>query len=550
MRFPATSFRRTLCRAFALLLCAALALPFGVAPAFAAPTTTTEAAEPAAGNFQAEFPKAAYLPTLEGNRRVKLLWLEDSTYTLALTKVTVGGEAWVRVILVTGDDTFVAATPLGSLDSLRGQEKLRLDLVRSRQGNSTTLAFTVLPEDRQIASLQLPMAFAGEANLTGDAAAAGARLLFTGQTATPAPAPAPAEETTPDAADAVTPRSKALRVVLAMLLLLLLAALICIALFHKQVAGWLAPLRKKAKPVWAKGKTALHDTAERLHLPERLHTLRIAAASKGHAAQLFLQQKATRPVPKKNPATSAQHIEKHIKESGENATRQLPKPPPQARAAVIASSAPANTAAVGAAIAAAAVEAAETAAELAPERIAVSSLAGVELIPAESAGSLVETVSMDGLLPAAEDAAEEPPEEMAAMNAFFLGKRQSVPPSFGFTTVGLRNREHLLGVAPGAGAPAPLFVPNPRGQVFSLSAAGNLYLHIDYFAPPSFVVHSVLSNVCLEHVFRLEDAQGRPLRAEDVRNRKILAILPAHTAKTADGYYEVIEKGSLLIGAI
>jgi hypothetical protein len=327
-----------------------------------------------------------------------------------------------------------------------------------------------------------------------------------------------------------------------------LAALICAALFRRQVAALLAALRKKAEPTLDKAKTALHSATQRF--PGQLKALRAAAVAKGSAATPPLPPKAPHP-----PAASGESETVAARQTPRDAVHaaasaQAGTPAPRTEAAPNSNATqqmPKREAAAGAPGAS---KAAEIAAELTPDRHTVSSLAGVELIPSESAGSLVETVSMDGLLPATEDVAADALGEEDAISAFFLGKRPSVPPECGCITVGLRNRETLLGVYPGEGAPVPLFAPNPRGQVFSLSAAGNLYLHIDYFAPPSFVVHSVLSNVCLDHIFRMEDAQGNPLRPEDVRNRKILEILPARTRKTADGYYEVIEKGSLLIGAI
>lgn len=519
MRFTA----KALLRSFALLLCLAMALPLGALAPAAAPATD--------GNFQAEFPKAAYFPNLEKNNRAKLLWLDEQKFTLSLSRVTTEGEPWVRALLTTEDDTFIAAVLLGSLESLGEEEKLRIDFVRSRKNDATTIAFTALPAERLVATMQFPKIFEGEASLTGTAFNDGARLLFTDQPAAATPTPTPGTTTVHSgAADEAQPRGRALYFVLALILILLLAALVCATLFRKQVAEFAAPLRAKAAPSLAKGKARLQETSR--HVATRTKALAAAAAAKSGPALRSLRQKL-RPVAAERDKASASDMQ-----------AQAGKPEQPARA--VAAAAPGATQRIPPQR-----EFMEPAAEPASGRVAISSLAGVELIPAASAGSLVQTVSMDGLLPAADEvASDETPDETAILNAFFAGKRQSVPPGLGFVTVGLRNRDALLGVMPGPNAPAPLFAPNPRGQVFSLSAAGNLFLHIDYFAPPSFVAHSVLSNVCLEHTFLLENERGDILDAAEVRNRKILAIIPARTRKTEEGYYEVVEKGRLLIGAI
>ena len=145
-----------------------------------------------------------------------------------------------------------------------------------------------------------------------------------------------------------------------------------------------------------------------------------------------------------------------------------------------------------------------------------------------------------------ETAAESPPpgDIQARMNDYFLG-RAPLPGGGRFLTVGLRNRDALQQL--GGGSVRPLFAPNPRGQIFSLEEnTGGLYLHADYFAPPSFVLQSVLRSVCLECVFTLEDRQGNPLRLEYVLGYAIAGIEPARTARTEAGFI-VTEKGKLVI---
>jgi len=145
-----------------------------------------------------------------------------------------------------------------------------------------------------------------------------------------------------------------------------------------------------------------------------------------------------------------------------------------------------------------------------------------------------------------EAAAEPSPEAIPVqMNAYFLG-RARLPGAGRFLTVGLRNRDALQQL--GGGSVRPLFAPNPRGQIFSLEEdSGGLYLHVDYFAPPSFVLQSVLRSVCLECVFALEDERGNPLRLENVLGYGILGVAPALTARTEAGFI-VMQKGKLIIG--
>ena len=132
----------------------------------------------------------------------------------------------------------------------------------------------------------------------------------------------------------------------------------------------------------------------------------------------------------------------------------------------------------------------------------------------------------------------------AQMNEYFSG-RASLPGAGRFLTVGLRNRDALQQL--GGSSVRPLFAPNPRGQIFSLEEdTGGLYLHVDCFAPPSFVLQSVLRSVCLECVFALEDAGGNPLRLENALGYGILGLTPALTARTEAGFI-VTQKGKLVI---
>ena len=144
-----------------------------------------------------------------------------------------------------------------------------------------------------------------------------------------------------------------------------------------------------------------------------------------------------------------------------------------------------------------------------------------------------------------ETAGEPSPDSTPAqLNEYFLG-RAPLPGAGRFLTVGLRNRDALQQL--GGGSVRPLFAPNPRGQIFSLEEdGGGLYLHVDFFAPPSFVLQSVLRSVCLECVFALEDARGNPLRLENVLGHGILGIAPALTARTESGFI-VTQKGKLII---
>ncbi|MDR0531902.1 MAG: hypothetical protein LBG83_07560 [Oscillospiraceae bacterium] len=141
---------------------------------------------------------------------------------------------------------------------------------------------------------------------------------------------------------------------------------------------------------------------------------------------------------------------------------------------------------------------------------------------------------------------EPPPErpgEEEAMRAYFLGCAPK-PGWLRFLSVGLRNRDALL---LGSGA-RPLFAPNPRGQMFSLEEdSGNLYLHADYFAPPSFVLQSTLRSVCLDQFFRCVDETGEAIVFDDCVNRAIVDIAPARTARTEAGFI-VTEPGELVVG--
>lgn len=161
----------------------------------------------------------------------------------------------------------------------------------------------------------------------------------------------------------------------------------------------------------------------------------------------------------------------------------------------------------------------------------------------EAGGPLVKQVVMREAWETAEESA--PQEVPARVNAYFL-ERTLLPAQCRFLTVGLCNRDALQQL--GGDAVRALFAPNPKGQIFSREEeTGGLYLHVDYFAAPSFVVQPVLRSVCLESVFALEDKRGTRLRLEQVLGHAILHIDPAQTMRTDAGYI-VTQKGRLIIG--
>ena len=168
-------------------------------------------------------------------------------------------------------------------------------------------------------------------------------------------------------------------------------------------------------------------------------------------------------------------------------------------------------------------------------------LAGARVMPAPAQNTLLRRILMR------EEAPAPPPEQQEeAMRAFFLGRARL--PRYQFLTVGLSNRDALLQL--GGESIRPLFAPNPRGQLFSLEEdSGNLYLHVDYFAPPSFVLQSVLRSVCLERIFTCIDANGRLISLEEAANHSIADITPARTVRTEAGFI-VTDKGMLMIGRI
>ena len=171
-----------------------------------------------------------------------------------------------------------------------------------------------------------------------------------------------------------------------------------------------------------------------------------------------------------------------------------------------------------------------------------TTLPGLRVVRA-SEDALVRQITMR----TAWETASEPALEdlQAQIGEYFLG-RGALPVGGRFRTVGLRNRDALQQL--GGGSVRPLFAPNPKGQIFSLEEeTGGLYLHVDYFAPPSFVLQSVLRSVCLECVFALEDRHGSPLRLENVLGHAILGVVPAITVRTESGFI-VTEKGRLVIG--
>ena len=170
-----------------------------------------------------------------------------------------------------------------------------------------------------------------------------------------------------------------------------------------------------------------------------------------------------------------------------------------------------------------------------------SALAGITLMPPTEQSSLLRRILMR------EETEEAPPsleEQEEAMQAYFRGRARL--PRCRFLTVGLSNRDTLLQL--GSESVRPLFAPNPRGQLFSVEEeSGNLYLHAEYFAPPSFVLQSVLRSVCLERIFTCVDENGGEIAPEDAVNHSIAEIIPARTTRTEAGFI-LMEKGQLKIG--
>ena len=172
-----------------------------------------------------------------------------------------------------------------------------------------------------------------------------------------------------------------------------------------------------------------------------------------------------------------------------------------------------------------------------------SVLAGITLMPPTEQSSLLRRILMRE---EEETAPPSPEEQEEAMQAYFQSRVRL--PRYRFLTVGLSNRDTLLQL--GSESVRPLFAPNPRGQLFSVEEeSGNLYLHVEYFAPPSFVLQSVLRSVCLERIFICVNANGEEIAPEDAVNHSIAEIIPARTTRTEAGFI-LTEKGQLKIGKI
>jgi len=170
-----------------------------------------------------------------------------------------------------------------------------------------------------------------------------------------------------------------------------------------------------------------------------------------------------------------------------------------------------------------------------------SVLAGITLMPPTEQSSLLRRILMREEEEAAPPSQEEQEE---IMQAYFQSRARL--PGYRFLTVGLSNRDTLQQL--GSESVRPLFAPNPRGQLFSVEEeSGNLYLHVEYFAPPSFVLQSVLRSVCLERIFVCVNANGEEMAPEDAANRFIAEIIPARTTRTEAGFI-LTEKGQLKIG--
>jgi len=415
------------------------------------------AEEAAAGGYRVDIPVAglqARLDTANSGSTVDLLALADGKYTLAMSPLRMGGERYVRAVLMQGSG-FFGLCLLGKASAFAGVKSLCVEIELLPE--SALLRFSALPGGQFLAAMELAVDLAGEY-----------RLLPVGQTqgvtVTAVEAPPPSDGPAAQPADATASPQDGLDGPEALKLhpgIYALALLITAILLAALVLG-------------------------------KLHWRRIKRLGLGLWAGIDTHSRAL--------------LEKI------NEKREKPPVPKE--------------------------EAPEAPGE------AVEPLPGLRVTDTRG-DALVRQITMRT---AWEAAAEEKPtleSYVTQMNGFFLG-RAPLPGGGKFLTVGLRNRDALQQL--GGGSVRPLFAPNPKGQIFSLEEeSGGLYLHADYFAPPSFVLQSVLRSVCLECVFFLEDAQGEPLRLENVLGHSILGIVPALTARTEAGYI-LTRKGTLVIG--
>jgi len=384
-----------------------------------------------------------------------LLALAGGGYTLSMSPLRMGGENWVRAVLMKGSG-FFGLCVLGTRQEVAAMKSLVVDIELRQEG--ALLRFST-PEGSFLAAMELSVDLAGEY-----------RLLPAGQTqgltVTPMEAP-PDDDPAAQPADAPPGDTPA-----------------------AQEGGSRPPPLRLHPGIYALALLITAAVLAALALGN-IHWLRIAALAlriKEGAAALWLHIDARRTLRK---------------------PRERPVPAPRQDRQEVPAQGP---------------------------------LPGLRVM--ETRGeALVRQITMRT---AWEAAAEPPPEDFTAqMNEYFLG-RAPLPVGGKFLTVGLRNRDALQQL--GGNSVRPLFAPNPPGQIFSLEEeTGGLYLHADYFAPPSFVLQSVLRSVCLECVFSLEDARGNPLRLENVLGHSILRLAPALTARTEAGFI-VTQRGTLVIG--
>ncbi|MDR2647320.1 MAG: hypothetical protein LBB67_04250 [Oscillospiraceae bacterium] len=172
----------------------------------------------------------------------------------------------------------------------------------------------------------------------------------------------------------------------------------------------------------------------------------------------------------------------------------------------------------------------------APEDVTLSGLVRAELSDIGALSSFTLQMDTGGIPNNLSSDALQSQSEIEIMNAYFSGKQKAIPAEYDMLTVGLSNRDVLLST-PMDTSPPPSFIHKKLGQMFSISQqSGNLYLHIDYFAYPTFLVQRALESVCLARIFDLVDTHGGRPALADVFQHKILEIIPAQTKREGDSF--------------
>ena len=439
-------------------------------------------------SYVMRLPLGASLESLAQDKTLPLLAFDGSDYTLALTRLDDNGVRWVRVVLARGT-FFYGACTLGAWEQLEGLEALQIDALF--QPGRVEFAFTSLPDKQRRGALAMPME-PGLPALSEAAQARGIDLVRAAEENEPA-----------DQEEQAAPEKPAVGagpyLLVLGLLVFLLAALILGQMFGRR---WLLELRER---FW-----------QLVHL---LRSLRKSGPRSRRPAALppHIAQDYAADAPDNDPmwiAAETPALGGYARQSPIVAVK------PQVR---------------------------EPALEPEGAPAFAEALAGATVLPAPPTeqNTLLRRILMkeEETPPPAENQEE-------AMRAFFLGRggRGARLPRCHFLTVGLSNREALLQL--GGESVRPLFAPNPRGQLFSLEEeSGNLYLHVEYFAPPSFVLQSVLLQVCLERIFDCVDGDGNSIPPEEAVNHSIADIVPARTVRTEAGFI-ITEKGKLVIGEV